>query len=256
MHVGCILLLYILYKVTLWIVVSLKTNYINKHSCNNFAHALNDKCDIYLQFGSTSCPSSLKLYLGSLIGSPQQLRVNNMINPENVVLTTCWMHDKFTFNWDKHLIENTSKTYVVHQGGRLYLPNTVKIPLLQKLLGRHLFAKEVHTRNLTIVLVYNDKLLMHSVKLNAQSTNDVECGFKSLQDAIYALKPKVSTPKEGGDSIDDLDLNLDDCNFRRQLSAHLRKVRCVHCENDTYVKEQDNAEDEFVVVESHKCVNE
>ena len=61
MHVGIVIFLYVLHKVTIWIAEMINKNYINKKACNSIlCKAWNEQTDIYLQVAVKSCQTSLK----------------------------------------------------------------------------------------------------------------------------------------------------------------------------------------------------
>ena len=87
MHVGIVIFLYFLHKVTIWIAEMINKNYINKKACNSIlCKAWNEQTDIYLQVAVQSCQTSLKCYLGTFLGAPSEIEINNLTDPIKISL--------------------------------------------------------------------------------------------------------------------------------------------------------------------------
>ena len=82
MHAGIVIFLYVLHKVTIWIAEMINKDYINKKTCNStLCKAWNEQTDIYLQVAVKSCQTSLKCYLGTFLGAPSEIEINNLTYP-------------------------------------------------------------------------------------------------------------------------------------------------------------------------------
>ena len=130
-------------------------------------------------------------------------------------------------------------TSIAHEGGKFYLLNKFKIPLSHKLLGRHLFAKVC--KMVTFVLVYGNEMLLKSVIVSKASSTpeDAESDLATISDTLRLIHAVPSASIEGGKYGERRNVLIDKDNFdhneSKQKSTRMMKVKCIHCNETTYV---------------------
>ena len=98
-HVGIVVFLCVLHEVTMWIAEMINKNYINKKACNSIlCKAWNEQTDIYLQVAVKSCQTSLKCYLGTFLGAPSEIEINNLTDPIKISLIKGFIKDKIAID--------------------------------------------------------------------------------------------------------------------------------------------------------------
>ena len=124
MHVGIVIFLYVLHKVTIWIAEMINKNYINKKACNSIlCKAWNEQTDIYLQVAVKSCQTSLKCYLGTFLGAPSEIEINNLTDPIKISLIKGFIKDKIAIDWTINLTHQLKYTSITCEGEKFYLPD-------------------------------------------------------------------------------------------------------------------------------------
>ena len=231
MHVGIVIFLYVLHKVIIWIAEMINKNYINKKACNSIlCKAWNEQTDIYLQVAVKSCQTSLKCYLGTFLGAPSEIQINNLTDPIKISLIKGFIKDKIAIDWNINLTHQLKYTSITCEGKKFYLPDRIKVPLSQKLLGRHLFSKKDANMMTSFVMVYGNGIMVKG--LNVNKAFDVETGLATISDTLKMLKSVPCASKEGGEvEIKDSKHNFD---------------------RITYVKENPLAANEFEMVEHER----
>ena len=256
MHVGIVIFLYVLHKVTMWIAEMINKNYINKKACNSIlCKAWNEQTDIYLQVAVKSCKTSLKCYLGAFLGAPSEMEINNLTDPIKISLIKGFIKDKIAIYWTINLTHQLKYTSITCEGEKFYLPDRIKVPLPQKLLGRHLFSKKDANMMTSIVMVYGNEIMVKGLNVNKASSTfnfDVETGLATISNTLKMLKSVPCTSKGGGEvEIKDSKHNFDR-NDGKRSSVKMMKVKCIHCNENTYVKENPLAANEFEMVEHER----
>ena len=256
MHVGIVIFLYVLHKVTIWIAEMINKNYINKKACNSIlCKAWNEQTDIYLQVAVKSCQTSLKCYLGTFLGAPSEIEINNLTDPIKISLIKGFIKDKIAIDWTINLTHQLKYTSITCEGEKFYLPDRIKVPLPQKLLGRHLFSKKDANMMTSLVMVYGNEIMVKGLNVNKASSTfnfDVETGLATISDTLKMLKSVPCASKEGGEvEIKDSKHNFDR-NDGKRSSVKMMKVKCIHCNENTYVKENPLAANEFEMVEHER----
>ena len=218
MHAGIMIILYVSFKVACWIMRLTQTEYLNPRRRSNslLGWFLTDQCDLYLQLTAQNGPA-LKCYMGTLNGPPSELTLHDL--PTDISLRKGWLCDKLEIDW-KH---SPSATY---EGERFYFPTKYIVALSHKLLARQVFRKKEHLA-LKIIMIYGGRLVVKNWnQVSRAELTTVESGLATT------CKPKASTSEEGGEKGGKLDRNQD-----ARKSAKLIKVKCIHCNEDTYAKE-------------------
>ena len=244
-------------KVVIWMVKLINENNMNKKACNLIlCNTWYDKTDVFLQIGVNTCRKSLKCYVGTFSGPPNTIEINNLTNPIDVRLIKGFINDKIEFDWVMKQKFRHVSTSIAYEGGKFYLPNKFKIPLSQKLLGRHLFATKV-CKTVTFVLVYGNEMLLKSVTVSKASSTpeDVESDLATISDTLSLIHAVPSTSIEGEEYGERRQILMDKDNFDRneskQKSTRTMKVKCIHCNENTYVKEN-GIENENIYVKPYE----
>ena len=124
MHVGIVIFLYVLHKVTIWTAEMINKNYINKKACNSIlCKAWNEQTDIYLQVAVKSCQASLKCYLGTFLGAPSEIEINNLTDSIKISLIKGFIKDKIAIDWTINLTHQLKYTSITCEGEKFYLPD-------------------------------------------------------------------------------------------------------------------------------------
>ena len=80
-------------------ILMINKNYLNKKSCSSlFCNAWCDQTDIFLQIATKSCHRSLKCSIGTFLGSPSGIEINNLMDPIIIRLVKCWINDKLNID--------------------------------------------------------------------------------------------------------------------------------------------------------------
>ena len=214
-----------------------------------------NKLIFYLQVVVKSCQTSLKCYLGTFLGAPSEIEINNLTDPIKISLIKGFIKDKIAIDWTINLTHQLKYTSITCEGEKFYLPDRIKVPLPQKLLGRHLFSKKDANMMTSLVMVYGNEIMVKGLNVNKASSTfnfDVETGLATISDTIKMLKSVPCASKEGGEvEIKDSKHNFDR-NDGKRSSVKMMKVKCIHCNENTYVKENPLAANEFEMVEHER----
>ena len=107
----------------------------------------------------------------------------------------------------------------------------------------------------SLVMVYGNEIMVKGLNVNKASSTfnfDVETGLATISDTLKMLKSVPCTMKEGGEvEIKDSKHNFDR-NDGKRSSVKMMKVKCIHCNENTYVKENPLAANEFEMVEHER----
>ena len=154
-----------IYRLRSWIV-SKHRNVLNqtKHCKNLFCTGWSDQCDVYVQLTTQDCTSSFKGYLGTILGPPFELKINGTIKIMNIHLYTGWFQDKLHISWDQTVIE--------YKGLPFFFPTDLYIrpyEIRKRLSIRHVFDNYLENRLCSLVIIYNNQLLVRNMETVRES---------------------------------------------------------------------------------------
>ena len=93
---------------------------------------------------------------------------------------------------------------------------------------------------MTLVMVYGNEIMIKGLNVNKASSTfnfDVKTGLATISDTLKMLKLVPCTLKEGGEEdVKDSKHHFDRKDEKRN-SVKMMKVKCIHCNENTYVKE-------------------
>lgn len=168
MYFCCVIMLFSIFKTYQWILQHQKIYVNQKKHCNSLAcRGWTDQTDIYLQIASKTCMSSIKFYLGTLLGQPKEIVVNGRLSIANLEYSRGLLTDKITILWQQN--------HLICDGDQFFLTGTLTVGLLKRFLARHLFQMNGLSCDLTFV--YNGQLVVKSVKLINDHTNSISANM-------------------------------------------------------------------------------
>ena len=135
-------------------------------------------------------PDILKCYLGTFLGAPSEIEINNLTDPIKISLIKGFIKDKIAIDWTINLTHQSKYTSITCEGEKFYLPDRIKVPLPQKLLGRHLFSKKDANMVTSLVMVYGNEIMVKGLNVNKASSTfnfDVETGLATMSDTLNSL---------------------------------------------------------------------
>ena len=110
----------------------------------------------------------------------------------------------------------------------------------------------------SLVMVYGNEIMVKGLNVNKASSTfnfDVETGLATISSTLKMLKLVPCASKEGEEvEIKDSKHNFDR-NDGKRSSVKMMKVKCclcIHCNENTYVKENPLAANEFEMVEHER----
>ena len=166
------------------IPLSFRTFRTTKTCPDLFCQVLKDSTDIYLQVGTMDCPNGAKVYLGSLLGPPMALRIEQSLGTKDLLLFKGMTFDILQINW-----RTLDMSY---QGRTFYLPDQVKLinPLLRNRM-RHYFDANRRTQMCNLVLLYDNSMVIRYLRDEPVAT--LNCAVEPIG-TLRALPPTPLPP--------------------------------------------------------------
>lgn len=108
-----------------------------------------DQCEVYLQIASRGHGTSMKCYLGALLGPPDVITITKVKEANDISYHKGCIYDQLRINW---------QTVLTYQGEPIILPEVLHVWMFEKSLARKLvYTGRVYTN---IVVVYGHSMVI------------------------------------------------------------------------------------------------
>ena len=217
-------------------------SYVKQNCCP--IRMLGNKSDIYLELSFITTISSIRLYIGTMMGYPTQFSVTGKLTKGDMEYHTSILYDEINFDW--------SKIEFRYQNEPIFFPSTIQVPLHGKFKTRKLLACldpqyriEIQCQNIVYVLNEHE-----NIRVLKELTDSTECNINDSHndiieelihvhtDAILsnegACKSVPSNQKVDNDQNQNKNMTQTEVQIESGPQS-LRKIECTHCKNYIYI---------------------
>ena len=204
---------------------------------------LRNRSDIYLELSSITNISSVRLYIGTTMGYPNQFSMTGKLTKGDMEYHTSMLYDEINFDW--------SKIEFRYQNEPIFFPSTIQVPLHGKFKTRKVLAcldpqYRIVIQYQNIVYVLNEhenvrvlKELTDSTECNINdSHNDIEELTHGQTDAILLNEGACKSVPSHQKVDNDQNQNENMTQIKVQIESgpqSIRKIECTHCKNYIYI---------------------